>query len=299
MMDNVLTLIGDPATAALTTSDADAAAAAIRAQGGQVGAVDWLAAGIACDLPFDDDDKASVAVREALAGRPLDIVVQSLAGRRKRLLVADMESTIIENEMLDELAAACGIGPAIAEITARAMAGELDFEDALRERVGMLKGLPESALDEALATIRIMPGAATLVATMRSNGAYCALVSGGFRFFTGWVRERLGFDYDQANRLEFESGHLSGTVTDPILGRDAKREALMRLCAERGIAPAAAITVGDGANDLAMLETAGMGVAFHAKPVVAESAQARIDHGDLTALLYIQGYRRNDFTVGV
>lgn len=299
MMDNVLTLIGDSATAALTASDADAAAAAIRAQGGQVGAVDWLAAGIACDLPFDGDDKASVAVREALAGRPLDIVVQSLAGRRKRLLVADMESTIIENEMLDELAAACGIGPAIAEITARAMAGELDFEDALRERVGMLKGLPESALDEALATIRIMPGAAALVATMRSNGAYCALVSGGFRFFTGWVRERLGFDYDQANRLEFESGHLSGTVTDPILGRDAKREALLRLCAERGIAPAAAITVGDGANDLAMLETAGMGIAFHAKPVVAESAQARIDHGDLTALLYIQGYRRNDFAVGV
>lgn len=299
MMDNVLTLIGDPATATLTASDADAATAAIRAQGGQTGIADWLDIGIACDLPFDGAADAAAAVRDALAGRPVDIVTQNLAGRRKRLLVADMESTIIENEMLDELAAACGIGPAIADITARAMAGELDFEGALRERVGMLKGLPESALEEALATIKIMPGAAALVATMRSKGAYCALVSGGFRFFTGWVRERLGFDYDQANRLEFESGHLSGAVTDPILGRDAKREALLRLCAEQGIAPTAAITVGDGANDLAMLETAGMGVAFHAKPVVAESARVRIDHGDLSALLYIQGYRQDEFVESV
>ena len=297
MMDNVLTLIGDPAEAALTADDARAAAAGIAASGGSAAAPDWLAAGVACDLPFaaEDLEPAAAAVRERLTGRPVDIVVQASAGRRKQLLVADMESTIIENEMLDELAAACGIGGAIADITARAMAGELDFEGALKARIEMLKGLDTDALEDSLAAIHITPGAAMLIATMRANGAYCALVSGGFQFFTGWVRRRLGFDYDQANRLEIAGGKLTGSVTEPILGRDAKREALLRLSDERGISPAAAITVGDGANDLAMLETAGIGVAFRAKPIVAERAQARIDHGDLTALLYLQGYRQEDF----
>lgn len=295
MMDNVLTLIGDPTASALTPADADNAATAIKDAGGTVGSTDWLAEGIACDVQFTGPLDVAEAARKTLAGRPLDIVAQPAAGRRKALLVADMESTIIENEMLDELAAACGIGEAIADITARAMAGELDFEGAIKERVAMLKGMKESALQDALATIRITPGAAALVATMRANGAYCALVSGGFEFFTGWVRERLGFDTDQANRLEIEDGALAGTVGEPILGRDAKREALLRLSGERGIDPADAITVGDGANDLAMLEAAGLGVAFRAKPIVAERARARIDHGDLTALLYLQGYRRKDF----
>ena len=297
MMDNVLTLIGDPATISLTPDDARAAADAIAESGARTAEADWLAPEIACDLPFTGGEREPVAaaVRERLTDRPINIVVQAAYGRRKRLLVADMESTIIENEMLDELAAARGIGEAIADITARAMAGELDFEGALKARVEMLRGLPANALEESLATIRITPGAATLVATMRANGAYCALVSGGFLFFTGWIRDRLGFDYDQANRLEIDNGNLTGAVTEPILGRDAKRKALLRLAAERGLTPNDAITVGDGANDLAMLETAGMGVAFRAKPIVAERAQARIDHGDLTALLYLQGYRLEEF----
>ncbi len=297
MMDNVLTLIGDPATISLTPDDARAAADAIAESGARTAEADWLAPEIACDLPFTGGEREPVAaaVRERLTDRPINIVVQAAYGRRKRLLVADMESTIIENEMLDELAAARGIGETIADITARAMAGELDFEGALKARVEMLRGLPANALEESLATIRITPGAATLVATMRANGAYCALVSGGFLFFTGWIRDRLGFDYDQANRLEIDNGNLTGAVTEPILGRDAKRKALLRLAAERGLTPNDAITVGDGANDLAMLETAGMGVAFRAKPIVAERAQARIDHGDLTALLYLQGYRLEEF----
>ena len=298
MMDNILTLIGEPTDTALTAEDVTNAAAAVREAGGTVGAADWLASGIACDLPFDGPRDVVGPARAALSDRPVDIVAQPTQGRRKQLLVADMESTIIENEMLDELATVCGIGEAIADITARAMAGELDFEGAIKERVAMLKGLGEGALEDSLGTIRITSGATTLVATMRGSGAYCALVSGGFEFYTGWVRRRLGFDYDQANRLAIENGALSGGVGEPILGRDAKREALLRLSAERGIQAADAITVGDGANDLAMLETAGMGVAFRAKPIVAERARARIDHGDLTALLYIQGYRREEFIDG-
>lgn len=293
-MDNVITLVGDPAGPFLEAENAAAAADAISASGGTAGEPDWLAPCVACDIPFGGmaAHDADAAVRKVLAGRPIDIVAQPVRRRRKHLLVADMESTIIENEMLDELAAAVGLSEAIADITARAMAGELDFEGAIKARVAMLRGLDERALEDALASIRITSGAANLVATMRANGAYCALVSGGFLYFTGWVRRRLGFDYDQANRLEIVNGKLAGTVTEPILGRDAKRDALLRLSAERGLAPEDAVTVGDGANDLAMLEAAGLGVAFRAKPIVAERARARIDHGDLTALLYLQGYRQ-------
>lgn len=296
-MDNVLTLISNPATPAVDPETAQAAATTMAASGAQTGEIVWLARNVACDIPFSGigSEKAAEALQRVTAGKPIDIVTQSTTGRKKSLLVADMESTIIENEMLDELAAAQGIGNAIADITARAMAGELDFEGALRARVAMLKGLDESALEQALSAIRIMPGAAALVATMRAHGAFCALVSGGFRYYTGWVRRRLGFDYDQSNQLEIVDGTLSGEVLDPILGRDAKREALLRLSAEQGITPAMAITVGDGANDLAMLDAAGLGVAYHAKPIVAESAKVRIDHGDLTALLFMQGYRLDEF----
>lgn len=298
-MDNILTLLTSPTAASLTQGDVQLAADTITENGGNVGDADWLAPSIACDLPFAgiSEKHAASAVRAALGTKPIDVAAQAAAGRRKKLLVADMESTIIENEMLDELAAASGIGDAIVDITARAMAGELDFEAAIRARVEMLKGLDISALDDSLAAIRITSGATALVATMRANGAYCALVSGGFRFYTAWVRERLGFDYDQSNQLEILEEKLTGNVLDPILGRDAKREALQRLAAEQGVSTDAAITVGDGANDLAMLEAAGLGVAFHAKPVVAESADARIDHGDLTALLYLQGYRQEEFSV--
>lgn len=295
-MDNVLTLIANPRPRNLHADHVDQATRALETAGAAVGDADWLADAIACDLPFSnlDPNAAATRVATALAPTEIDAVAQKASGRRKRLLVADMESTIIENEMLDELADEISARDKIAAITARAMNGELDFEDALRERVALLSGLDAAALDRAMVKIRIMPGARALVQTMRNNGAYCALVSGGFTYYTGHVRDRIGFDMDQANILEVENGKITGIVTDPILGRDAKRQALMRLCREHGVEPDDAIAVGDGANDLAMLATAGAGVAFHAKPIVAEQASIVINHGDLTALLYMQGYRQSE-----
>ena len=202
---------------------------------------------------------------------------------------------MIENEMLDELADFLGLRERIAGITARAMNGEIDFAGALTERVGLLKGLPTAKLDEAAGRIRYMPGGATLVATMKRHGASCALVSGGFTYFTAMVRERLRFDSDAANRLAVSVGTLAGTVEPPILGKEAKLATLHKLAGERGIGVADAIAVGDGANDLPMLKAAGLGVAFRAKPAVAAEVPARINHGDLTALLYLQGYRRSEF----
>jgi len=287
MRNTVITLIG---ATAIDAECIHAVETALEAP------VDWLADGIACDVPtIRSMGEAEETARAALRGAPVDVVVQPAEGRRKRLLVADMESTIIENEMLDELAEEFGLRGEIAAITARAMRGELDFEGAIRERVRMLAGLEEAALARSEAKIRIMPGAVELVATMRAHGAYCALVSGGFDYYTAKIRAQLGFDYDQANQLEVRNGALSGEVLSPILGRDAKRAALERLARQQGVTPAEGITVGDGANDLDMLAAAGIGVAYHAKPVVAEAATARIDHGDLTALLYIQGYRRAEF----
>ncbi|WP_296344218.1 phosphoserine phosphatase SerB [Reyranella sp.] len=287
-MKNVLVLISDPARPALDASVLDAAADALRAAGATVGTPDWLAAGIACDLPFEGT-AASVTVPG------VDVVALPAAGRRKKLLVADMESTMIHNEMLDELADFLGLREKIAGITARAMNGEIDFAGALTERVGLLKGLPVAKLDEAATRIRYMPGGATLLATMKKHGAHCALVSGGFTYFTEMVRQSLGFDFDAANILKHDGKTLTGTVEPPILGKEAKLAALQRLAAEQGVTPAEAVTVGDGANDLPMLQAAGLGVAFHAKPTVAAQVDARIDHGDLTALLYLQGYRRTDF----
>jgi phosphoserine phosphatase len=225
----------------------------------------------------------------------IDAVVVPAEGRRKRLLVADMESTIIQNEMLDELADFLGLRERIAGITARAMNGEIDFAAALRERVGLLKGLAVAKLDEAARRIRYTQGAATLVATMKKHGAHCALVSGGFTYFTAMVRKALGFDTDNANVLKQEGGTLAGTVEAPILGKEAKLATLRRLAAEQGLSTAEAVSVGDGANDLPMLKAAGLGVAFHAKPAVAAEVPVRIDHGDLTSLLYLQGYRQSDF----
>jgi phosphoserine phosphatase len=216
-------------------------------------------------------------------------------GRRKKLLVADMESTVIENEMLDELADFLGLRERIAAITERAMNGEIDFAGALNERVGLLKGLPVAKLDKAAQRIRYMPGGATLVATMKQHGAYCALVSGGFTCFTKMVAARLGFDFNSANVLTHDGNVLAGAVEPPILGKEAKLATLRHLSSSRGLAMADAVTVGDGANDIPMLKEAGLGVAFHAKPAVAAQVPARIDHGDLTALLYLQGYRRSEF----
>jgi phosphoserine phosphatase len=285
---NVLVLISNPAKSELDEAHVRQAIGALSAGGARVGAPDWLAPGIACDLPFEGH-----AAEIRLPG--IDAVVVPALMRRKKLLVADMESTIIENEMLDELAEFLGLRGKIAGITARAMNGEIDFAGALEERVGLLRGLPVGKLDEAARRIRFTPGGATLVATMRKNGAFCALVSGGFTCFTSKVREALGFDFDAANVLRHDGQKLAGEVDPPILGKEAKLATLDRLCVERQIAIAEAMTVGDGANDLPMLKAAGLGVAFHAKPVVAAEVSARIAHGDLTALLYLQGYRRSDF----
>ena len=209
-----------------------------------------------------------------------------------------MEATIIENEMLDELADFIGRRAEVAEITRRAMNGELDFAAALRERVGLLRGIPARVLDEAAARIRIMPGARELVATMRAHGAATALVSGGFTVFAERVARELGFDRVSANRLAIADGVIAGTVAAPIAGAGAKRAALLALAAERGVAPEAALAVGDGANDLPMLQAAGLGVAFRAKPAVAAAARWRIDHADLRALLYAQGYRKTEIVGG-
>ena len=259
--------------------------------------VDWLAPGVACDIAHVDP-AAETAARAAIGAAPIDVLVQPAAERRKRLLVADMESTIIENEMLDELAEFVGLREHVAEITRRAMNGELDFEAALRERVALLKGLSAGVLDEAAQRIRIMPGARALVATLRANGARSALVSGGFRVFAERVAGEVGFDDVVANRLDIADGHLAGTVHPPIVTRDTKRETLLRLAAEHRLPLAATLAVGDGANDLPMLEAAGLGVAFRAKPAVAAAARWRLDHADLTGLLYAQGYRQQEIREG-
>lgn len=294
-MDKVLTLIGEKGR--LDETPISEVIATLAGMGAMIDPPDWLSYRTAADLPFfgiSCEDARDLAY-EALGDITVDAVAQMSEGRRKKLLVADMESTIIENEMLDELADEAGIGARIADITARAMNGELDFEGAIKERVGLLEGLDDGALARTSARIRITPGARELVATMRAGGAYCALVSGGFTQYTANIRARLGFDFDQANQLEIANGKLTGRVIEPILGRDAKEARLRALCEERNIPVEASITVGDGANDLAMLAAAGIGVAFHAKPIVAREASARIDHGDLTALLYVQGYRDEEF----
>jgi phosphoserine phosphatase len=285
---NTLVLISNARQRALDNAAVQRAAEILWSNGGAVGTPDWLATGIACEIAFDGTAKAP-----SLPG--IDTVVLPSANRRKRLLVADMESTMIENEMLDELADFLGLREKIAAITARAMNGELDFAAALNQRVGLLAGLPVAKLDEAATRIRYMPGGATLVATMKAHGATCALVSGGFTWFTGMVKRALGFEFEAANTLRHDGRTLAGTVEPPILGKEAKLATLERLCHERGLALADAATIGDGANDLPMLKAAGLGVAFHAKPVVAAEVPARIDHGDLTALLYLQGFHRSDF----
>ncbi len=296
----VLTLIADPA-AAEAASAAETAIEALRRLGAHVAPPSWLAPGVACDIPFEDldADQADAAARVALARfTGIDLVAQPEAGRRKRLLMADMEATIIGNEMLDELADLAGIGPRIAEITRRAMNDEIDFATALRERVALLKGLPESLLAEAGRRIRITPGASELVATMRAHGAYAVLVSGGFRLYTGRIRDALGFDLDIANELVIENGRIAGTLGEPILARNAKLDSLKRVAADQGVPLAATLAVGDGANDIDMVAAAGLGVAFHAKPALRQRARSRIDHADLTALLYAQGYREGEIVRG-
>ena len=294
-MPNVLTLIADPEGPGIDDSTIAAARAAL-ARLGAAPAPDWLAPRVACDLAFEAGDPVPVqaAVRERLGDAPVDVVAQSRAGRRKRLLVADMESTVIANEFVDELAEVAGVGAKVSAITDRAVRGEIEFAAALRERVAMLEGLPTGALDRVYANLRPFPGGRALVQTMRAHGAATALVSGGFTCFSARVRDALGFDSDIANTLEIVGARLTGGIEGPIVDRAAKRARLEALRAELGLAEDETMAVGDGANDLDMLAAAGIGVAFRAKPVVARTARARVDHGDLTALLYIQGYRADD-----
>ncbi len=259
------------------------------------GAPDWLAPGTACDLRLAGiaGKAAEAAARQAIGDAAIDVLVQPAAGRRKRILVADFEATIIENEMLDELADFIGRRSEVAEITRRAMNGELDFAAALNERVALLKGLPASVLDDAAARIRLTPGAGALVATARAAGVRTALVSGGFTVFTERVAGQLGFERIVANRLDIADGRIAGTVRAPIVTGDTKRDTLVAMAKECAVSRSATLAVGDGANDLPMLLAAGLGIAFHAKPAVAAAARWRIDHADLTALLYAQGYRQD------
>ena len=235
-------------------------------------------------------------IRESLDGALIDAIATPAEGRRKCVLIADMDSTIITGETLDELAAHAGLGETIAAITARAMNGELDFKDALRERVRMLKGLSVDALERTWRGLRLTPGALELVATMKAHGAYTALVSGGFTFFTSRVAALAGFDIHRSNALLDDGTTLTGQVAEPILDRSAKLATLRELTLERGLPFSAALATGDGANDLDMLLAAGLGVAFHAKPIVAAAAQARVDHANLRALLFAQGYPAGAFT---
>lgn len=259
----------------------------------------WLADGIACDIALKDGtdrDEALTKLRAVLGDEKVDAAIQTAETRRKKILIADMDSTMIGQECIDELAAEVGLKDKVSDITARAMNGEIDFEPALRERVALLAGLPESVIADVIASrITLTPGGRELVATMRARGARTALVSGGFTAFTSVIAEKIGFDENRANILESENGKLTGKVREPILGRQAKVDALEDIAKRLDLSPADAIAVGDGANDLGMLDLAGSGVALHAKPSVAARADIRIDHGDLTALLYLQGYRRTDF----
>lgn len=286
-----VTLLTNPAKAGLEPAMVDALR---NAWGG--GDAIWLAPDEAAEfsVPAAPDNKWDVWAD--LQAEGVDLVVQPTADRRKKMLLADMDSTMIEQECIDELAVEAGVGPRVAQITARAMNGELNFEGALRERVGLLKDLPESVIETVLKDrITFMPGGQALVATMRANGAYAALVSGGFTAFTAQVAAVLGFDENRANTLEIAHGKLTGEVVPPILGRAAKVSALEEISERLGISHSDVMAVGDGANDLGMLSLAGAGVALHAKPSVAAECDIRINHGDLTALLYIQGYGKSDF----
>ncbi|MCK8483498.1 phosphoserine phosphatase SerB [Aliiroseovarius sp. S2029] len=287
----IATLLTNPSTPKL---DAALVESLRNAWGG--GEAVWLSPDEAAEFPVRQMPPNLWDVWEDLQALGVDLVVQPMEGRRKRMLLADMDSTMIQQECIDELADEAGVGDRVKDITARAMNGELDFEGALTERVGLLKGLPETVIGKVLDTrITLMPGGRELLATMKAAGAYAALVSGGFTAFTKHVAETLGFDENRANTLMVEDGKLTGKVAHPILGRDAKVAALQEISTRLHLDHDEVMAVGDGANDLGMLELAGAGVALHAKPSVAAQCEIRINHGDLTALLYIQGYTKAEF----
>ncbi|MEP1201684.1 phosphoserine phosphatase SerB [Tateyamaria sp.] len=287
----VCTLLTDPAAPSLDPALVDSLR---NAWGG--GDAQWLAPDEAAAFSLTSIPDNRWDVWADVQGLGVDLVILPLAGRRKAMLLADMDSTMIQQECIDELADVAGVGARVKDITARAMNGELDFEAAIRERVGLLKDLPETVIGEVLATrISYMPGGATLLATMKAHGAYAALVSGGFTSFTSSVADALGFDENRANTLLADGGVLTGEVGTPILGQQAKVDALNEITGRLVLAASDVLAVGDGANDLGMLQRAGLGVALHAKPSVAAQCDVRINFGDLTALLYLQGYARSEF----
>ncbi len=294
----VVTLIADPQKTSLRPDLLGAVTALLSGLGAVSDAPDWLDPGQACDIAFDQAEPArlAAALSAILAGHPIDFGVQAATARRKKLLVADMDATIVTCETLDELAAQAGLKTEIAAITRRAMAGELDFPGALRQRLRLLSGLPVEALERTLARLELTAGARTLVRTMKANGAYSALLSGGFRQFTERVQSRTGFDETHANRLVIRDGALTGEAAAPILDQDAKLRIMNRIAAARGLKRQDICSVGDGANDAPMLAAAGLGVAFRGKAPARDAAKACIDHADLTALLYLQGYRRREFS---
>ena len=297
-MSLVATLICNPANPALDSTIVDGALAVLPSPGH----AQWLFDEVAVDIPFagsDDVRAIEASLRRARGDLPIDIVVQPVALRRKKLFLADMDSTMIGQECIDELADFVGLKAHVAGITERAMRGEIEFEPALRERVALLKGLPVSVVDEVLAK-RIIPtpGGRELVATMRAHGAWTCLISGGFTLFTTAVAAMIGFQENRANALKVRDGKFTGEVAEPILGRATKLAALIELREAFDLDTIDTLVTGDGANDLGMIEAAGLGVAYHAKPAVAAAAAARIDHGDLTARLYAQGYRRDEFVEG-
>jgi phosphoserine phosphatase len=296
-MAHVLTLIAAKAKTPLSADIVSTLANALAARGITSGPADWLGEDEACDIPFGGEKATAADIARGVIGdHAIDFGIVAAAGRRKILLIADMDSTMIGQECIDELAAEIGAGEIVAAITQKAMNGEIAFRPALRERVALLKGMPVETVGKVLAErITLTPGGRALVATMRANGAYASLVSGGFTAFAEPLASRLGFDEFRANELNHENGVFTGTVAEPALGSDAKCTRLRDLTAGRGLDQIHTLAVGDGANDLAMIRAAGLGVAFHAKPAVEAEADVAIRHGDLTALLYLQGYRRKDF----
>jgi phosphoserine phosphatase len=292
-MEFVVTLVANPKKQPLTQAFVDTMVTMLAVQGITVDRTAPLAEGIACDLFLRHDNirQLDSHVQEIIKQSSYDAIAQPVATRAKKLLIADMDSTMITIECIDELADFVGKKAEVAAITERAMNGELNFESALTERVALLKGLPESTLQQCYdERVKLMPGASELLAAMHRNHAYSVLVSGGFTFFTSRVKQALGFDEDHANRLEIAEGKLTGNVILPILGKEAKLQTLHATCAKRGITPADVLAVGDGANDLPMLLAASLGVAYHAKPIVRAQANARLNHCDLSALIYLQGY---------
>ena len=298
-MNNVLTLIG-PANEGLEPKYVDRIKDVLKRSGANVAEQVWLDKDIACDMVFDNlsAEDADQIARNETGTAPIDLLVQPVTNRRKKLLIADMDSTIINGETLDDLAEFAGIGSKIAEITARAMNGEILFRDALRERMAMLRGLDAAYLDKTADALQLNPGAETLVRTMSAHGAYTALVSGGFRFFTNRVANWIGFDFNKGNDIEIINDRFTGEIIDPIVTKAVKQETLEAMVQERQIEMIETLAVGDGANDLPMLQTAGLGVAYHAKPIVISQTRARVEHTDLTTLLYFQGYRSSEFITG-